>query len=136
VAGSDLEGDVDVVDRERHSVHADVVGARGFGVERRRVDVLEQLETAKAVRRFEQRELDVIAVESDGCVGPLTADGVEPDAIVQVGTNLSMVGLAAEAERWLHKPVIAINAATWWMALRANGIEDKFYGYGRMFEDF
>ena len=40
------------------------------------------------------------------------------DALVQVGTNLSMVGLADEAERWLHKPVIAINAATWWMALR------------------
>lgn len=58
------------------------------------------------------------------------------DAIVQVGTNLSMVGLAAEAERWLHKPVIAINAATWWMALRQNGIDDKLYGFGRMFEDF
>ena len=43
---------------------------------------------------------------------------------MQVGTNLSMVRLAAEAERWLHKPVIAINAATWWMALRDNGIDD------------
>jgi len=58
------------------------------------------------------------------------------DAIVQVGTNLSMVRLAAEAERWLHKPVVAINAATWWMALRDNGINDKIYNFGRMFEDF
>jgi maleate isomerase len=66
----------------------------------------------------------------------LDLDRAEPDAIVQVGTNLSMVGLAAEAERWLHKPVVAINAATWWMALRDNGIEDKLYGFGRMFEDF
>jgi maleate isomerase len=66
----------------------------------------------------------------------LDLDRAEPDAIVQVGTNLSMVGLAAEAERWLHKPVVAINAATWWMALRQNGIEDKLYGFGRMFEDF
>jgi maleate isomerase len=66
----------------------------------------------------------------------LDLDRTEPDAIVQVGTNLSMVGLAAEAERWLHKPVVAINAATWWMALRDNGIEDKLYGFGRMFEDF
>jgi maleate isomerase len=66
----------------------------------------------------------------------LDLDRAEPDAIVQVGTNLSMVRLAAEAERWLHKPVIAINAATWWMALRHNGIEDKLYGYGRVFEDF
>ena len=36
-----------------------------------------------------------------------------------------MVRLADEAERWLGKPVIAINAATWWMALRDNGINDK-----------
>ena len=58
------------------------------------------------------------------------------EAIVQVGTNLSMVRLAAEAERWFHKPVVAINAATWWMSLRENGINDKLYGFGRMFEDF
>ena len=58
------------------------------------------------------------------------------DALVQVGTNLSMVELADEAERWLHKPVIAINAATWWMALRDNGIEDKIYGCGRLFREF
>ena len=60
----------------------------------------------------------------------------KPDALVQVGTNLSMVGLAAEAERWLHKPVIAINAATWWMALRDNGINDTLYGFGRLLEEF
>ncbi|WP_207943168.1 SDR family NAD(P)-dependent oxidoreductase [Actinomadura sp. KC345] len=36
----------------------------------------------------------------------------EVDALVQCGTNLSMVGLADEAERWLGLPVIAINAAT------------------------
>ena len=47
-----------------------------------------------------------------------------------------MVRLAAEAERWLHKPVIAINAATWWMALRENGIEDKPLRLGRLFEEF
>jgi len=66
----------------------------------------------------------------------LELDRAEVDAIVQVGTNLSMVRLAAEAERWLHKPVIAINAATWWMALRDNGIEDKLYGFGRLLEEF
>jgi len=34
-------------------------------------------------------------------------DGDDVDAIVQVGTNLSMVKLAAMAELWLGKPVIA-----------------------------
>ncbi|MCK8784452.1 arylmalonate decarboxylase [Roseomonas sp. NAR14] len=58
------------------------------------------------------------------------------DAIVQVGTNLSMVRLAAAAEMWLGKPVIAINTATYWHALRANGIEDKVQGIGRLLEEF
>ena len=34
------------------------------------------------------------------------------DAIVQVGTNLAMAEVAAMAEFWLGKPVIAINTAT------------------------
>jgi maleate isomerase len=62
-------------------------------------------------------------------------DGPEIDAIVQVGTNLSMVRLADEAERWLDKPVIAINAATWWMALRDRGIDDKVYGAGSLLRE-
>ena len=63
-------------------------------------------------------------------------NGEDVDALVQAGTNLRMVGLADEAERWLDKPVIAINAATWWMALRDNGIEDKVYGCGRLLREF
>ena len=58
------------------------------------------------------------------------------DALVQAGTNLSMVALADEAERWLDKPVIAINAATWWLSLRNNGIEDKLYGCTRLLREF
>jgi hypothetical protein len=50
------------------------------------------------------------------------------------GTNLSMVRLAAAAELWLGKPVIAINTATYWHALRANGILDQFSGFGRLLE--
>lgn len=57
------------------------------------------------------------------------------DAIVQCGTNLSMVRLADEAERWLEKPVIAINAATWWMALRENGIDDRLHGCGSLLRE-
>ena len=66
----------------------------------------------------------------------LELDGKDVDAIVQVGTNLSMVRLAAQAEVWLDKPVIAINAATYWHALRANGIHDKIAGLGRLLEHF
>ena len=61
-------------------------------------------------------------------------DGTDVDAIVQVGTNLSMMRFAAAAELWLGKPVIAINTATYWHALRANGIRDQFSGFGRLLE--
>jgi len=66
----------------------------------------------------------------------LNGDGRDTDALIQVGTNLSMVKLATEAEQWLAKPVIAINTATYWHALRANGITDKIYGLGRLLEEF
>jgi maleate isomerase len=62
-------------------------------------------------------------------------DGPDVDAIVQAGTNLSMVRLADEAERWLGKPVIAINAATFWHALRACGLSDRFAGYGSLLRE-
>jgi maleate isomerase len=61
-----------------------------------------------------------------------TLDGDDVDAIVQVGTNLSMVRLAAAAELFLGKPVIAINTATYWHALRANGIHDRMAGFGSL----
>lgn len=57
------------------------------------------------------------------------------DAIVQVGTNLAMAEVAAMAEFWLDKPVIAINTATYWHALRASGIEDRLYGWGSLFAE-
>ena len=54
------------------------------------------------------------------------------DAIVQVGTNLAMGEVAAMAEFWLDKPVIAINTATYWYALRQYGIKDKVRGWGSL----
>jgi maleate isomerase len=47
-----------------------------------------------------------------------------------------MVRLAAAAEMWLGKPVIAINTATYWHALRQNKIPDKIPGLGRLLEEF
>jgi maleate isomerase len=54
------------------------------------------------------------------------------DAVVQVGTNLAMAEVAAMAEFWLDKPVIAINTATYWYALRQYGIKDRIYGWGSL----
>jgi maleate isomerase len=45
---------------------------------------------------------------------------------------VNLLGLAAIAEFWLDKPVIAINTATYWWALRQNGIQDKIEGFGSL----
>ncbi|MEQ8249338.1 MAG: arylmalonate decarboxylase [Alphaproteobacteria bacterium] len=61
-------------------------------------------------------------------------DAPDVDAIIQVGSNLPMARVAAEGERWLGKPVISANAATYWHALRSNGIMDRVRGQGRLLE--
>lgn len=60
-------------------------------------------------------------------------DALNPDAIIQCGTNLAYAHIAPEAERWLGKPVIAINTATYWHALRKCGIKDQMDGFGHLF---
>ena len=46
-----------------------------------------------------------------------------------------MAKLAGEVEAVMKKPVIAINTATYWHALRSNGIEDKIPGFGKLLEE-
>ena len=58
------------------------------------------------------------------------------EAIVQVGTNLAMARVAGIAEFWLDKPVIAINTATYWWALRQNAIDDKIQGFGSLLSHY
>lgn len=57
------------------------------------------------------------------------------EAVVQLGTNLPMVRLLDELETRLDKPVIAINAATLWKALRVNGVNDAIAGFGSLLRD-
>lgn len=60
----------------------------------------------------------------------------ETDAIIQFGANLPMGRLAAAAELAFGKPVIAVNTATYWHALRSIGIPDRKQGYGRLMSEF
>jgi maleate isomerase len=59
----------------------------------------------------------------------------ETRAVVQFGANLPMMRLAAQAEAWLGKPVLCINAVTYWHALRSHGIRDQLAGCGRLLEE-
>ncbi len=61
-------------------------------------------------------------------------DGDNVDAIVQAGTNLSTQDIFPTLEKHLGKPVIPINIATIWHALRAHGIHDKVFGRGWLLE--
>lgn len=75
-------------------------------------------------------------VQPDELVAACRAvDDQQVECIVQVGTNLAFGRVAAEAERWLGKPVLAINTCTYWHALRANGINDRIDGYGSLLID-
>lgn len=106
----------------------------------------------KNVRKFfEDCGYEVLAIKGLCCKSPsliahveeaelrdalIELDEHQPDAIIQAGTNLSMVRLAVEAERWLKRPVIAINTATYWYALRDYGVHDSIPGFGRLMEEF
>ncbi|RAH97759.1 arylmalonate decarboxylase [Acuticoccus sediminis] len=105
----------------------------------------------QVVRFFNDCGFEVVALKGLKCAGPeLIAHVSEKElrdsinevndpsveAIVQVGTNLAMARVAGIAEFWLDKPVLAINTATYWHALRTNGIEDKVQGFGSLLTDY
>jgi maleate isomerase len=63
-------------------------------------------------------------------------EGDDVEALLTLGTALPAAGVAAEAERWLGKPVLAVNVVSYWHAIRQCGIEDRIFGYGRVLEEF
>ena len=105
----------------------------------------------QARRFFEDSGFAVARVKGLRCGGPVLiahtpeaairdaiveVDGPDTDAVVVVGTNLPMARVAAMAEFWLGKPVVALNTATYWHALRQCGVEDKVRGFGRLLAEF
>ncbi|MDJ0382205.1 hypothetical protein [Streptomyces sp. G-G2] len=101
-------------------------------------------------RFFAEAGFDVLAVSGLRCpsaldiarVGPpriremvLELDDPSVEAIVQVGTNLSFVSQADALESELGKPVVAINTATLWHALREHGLDDRITGAGRLLRE-
>ena len=62
-------------------------------------------------------------------------DGPDVEALLAVGTALPSSAAAAEAERSLNKPVIAVNTVSFWDALRRCCITDHVQGHGRVLEE-
>jgi maleate isomerase len=102
---------------------------------------------AQVRRAFSDSGLEVVNLLGLKCNSPLLmahesperlrravreVDDPSVELILQVGTNLAFARVAAEAERWLGKPVLAINTCTYWHALRVSGLEDKIDGFGSL----
>lgn len=125
---------------------------RAYGEEIRRIAVITPYQPVgdrQVIRFFADCGYEVAAVKGLRCPSPVAIAQVSErdlrdaivelndpsiQAIVQVGTNLAMARVAAVAEFWLDKPVVAINTATYWWALRQNGITDRMEGFGALLE--
>lgn len=63
----------------------------------------------------------------------LAVEGV--DAVLQCGTGLSMANIAERLEPEVGVPIIGINAALLWYALRENGYTGPLEGAGRLLRE-
>lgn len=72
-----------------------------------------------------------IAHESRQTLKRAAVEGSEDiEAVIRCGTNLAFAEVAAMGEFGLERPIIAINTATYWHALRTIGISDQMDGFG------
>jgi maleate isomerase len=63
-------------------------------------------------------------------------DTPEAEALIHVGTNLPVSGMTPEIEKKFGKPLIGVNVATYWLAMRRLGIDDKLPGMGLLAEKY
>ena len=54
------------------------------------------------------------------------------DTFLHVGGALGIVDMLDDLETRLERPIVSVNAATYWYALRLHGIEDKLDSGGRL----
>lgn len=108
----------------------------------------------RATRMFEDLGFEVVASVGFACANALdiahvpdwakeraimdllATDKNALDAVVQCGTNMSLVQVAERLEPVLGIPILGINAVTFWYALRETGIEGPVHGAGRLLREF
>ena len=94
---------------------------------------------------------DVVASHGLKAKGPISVAQFTPDqimagfkalnlagveAFVHVGTNLPVSALTPAIEAEFGKPLIGVNVATYWLALRRLGIQDPLPGFGVLAEKY
>ena len=102
---------------------------------------------AKIVAFFKEFGVEVVAQKSLHCTNAIEIGEVSEEvlreslrevnvpqaqALVQLGTDLRMARVAAQAECWLGKPTLSVNATTWWHCLRSNDIRSRISGWGQL----
>jgi len=107
-----------------------------------------------ATQMFEDLGFDVVASVGFSCANALhiahipnwakekaiiellANDVNQIDAVVQCGTNMSMIDVCEKLEQIIGIPVLGINAVTFWYALRENGFYGALMRAGRLLRDF
>lgn len=76
---------------------------------------------------------DIINVTLDDIVGAFDTIGSgDIDTILHLGGALGIVSMIEEFEAKFGKPVVSVNAATYWYALRKHGLSDPMPGFGQL----
>ena len=114
----------------------------------------DQIGNTKATRLFEEFGFEVVASVGFSCAHALHIAHVPDwakekailellatsnnslDAIVQCGTNMSLIDVCEKLEPRIGIPIIASNTATLWYALRENGFSAPLEGAGRLLREF
>lgn len=126
------------------------LGARRVGL----LTPFDRSGTASAARMFAELGFDVVASVGLACPDArliahvpewakerailelVATDGHRMDAVVQCGTNMSVLDVAERLEPQIGIPILGINPVTLWHALRARGITEPLARGGRLTREY
>jgi len=66
----------------------------------------------------------------------LATEDNQLDAIVQCGTNMSLLDVTENLETVIGIPILGVNTVLFWYALRENGFDAPMVGAGRLLSEF
>jgi maleate isomerase len=127
----------------------DSYGAKRIGL----LTPFEEVGNASAIKMFEELGYEVVTSIGFACgntqhiahipdavkeraVMEMASAHNKLDAIVQCGTNMSMINVTEKLEPSLGIPILGINAVSFWFALREAGFSDPLVGGGRLLREF
>ncbi len=80
-----------------------------------------------------KESIDIIHVTVDDILGAFDEiDRDNIDAVLHLGGALGIISMLEELEEKLGKPIVSVNAAAYWYALRTHGITDPILGFGQL----